>query len=852
MTAPPGSRTSGASFSLPLELRLALRDLRGGLAGFTIFLICIALGTGAIGSINSLSGAIQDAIAREGKELLGGDLEAMLIHRQADAAERAYLASLGEAGEVATLRAMARRPDGGAQALVDLKAVDGAYPLYGEVTFEKGSLSAVMREGGVAVDRSLPGQLQIGLGDSIVIGRASFPVVAILDREPDRLAASPAFGARILLSLDALNKTGLAEPGSLVRWAYRIKTRAPAPSKFKEELAAKFPEAGFLTRDSSDPSPSVRNMLRRLTEFLTLTGLTAMLTGGIGVANAVAAFIERRRKTIATYKSLGASRRVIFRIFLIEIGLLALLGIAIGFVISALAPALAVNSMQGLIPLGIDTSPQWHALALAALFGSLTALPFILWPVGRASQVRAAELFRDGTGERASPPPLGFRIASFSAAGLLALAAIGLSREQRIAAFTCAAVLGIFVLFWGAGSGIRRLANAVKRPKWPEAALALVNIGGPGSLARPVALSLGAGLTLLTAVSLVDASLTDEIESRLPEHAPSYFFIGVPKQDLDSFQGLLSRSAPGAKIASAPMLRGRLVALKGVPVEQIQVPSSAEWVVNGDRGVTYAETPPQGSEVTEGRWWAAGYEGEPLVSFEADIAKALGLKTGDTVTVNVIGRNLTAKIANLRKVRWGTLDINFVMIFSPNALRNAPFGYLAALSWPEGQAPDAKAEATVLKAVASAYPTVSAIDVKDALGAIGGVFEKIMRAVRIAGSVTLVMGALVVAGALMAAQRKRIYEAVVLRALGASKRRIVAAHMLEYLALALCLSLIAAALGLLAAYVIAAHVMKLGFSLSVFALLQPSLIETIFVVALGAAGTFRVLSAKPAYYLRSE
>jgi putative ABC transport system permease protein len=274
--------------------------------------------------------------------------------------------------------------------------------------------------------------------------------------------------------------------------------------------------------------------------------------------------------------------------------------------------------------------------------------------------------------------------------------------------------------------------------------------------------------------------------------------------------------------------------------------------VNGDRGITYAETPPQGSEVTEGKWWAAGYEGEPLVSFEADIAKALGLKTGDTVTVNVIGRNLTAKIANLRKVRWGTLDINFVMIFSPNALRNAPFSYLAALSWPEGQAPDAKAEATVLKAVASAYPTVSAIDVKDALGAIGGVFEKVMRAVRIAGSVTLVMGALVVAGALMAARSRRIHEAVVLRALGASKRRIVAAHMLEYGALALCLSLIAAALGLLAAYAIAVHVMKLGFSLSVFALLQPSLIETIFVVTLGAAGTFRVLSAKPAYYLRSE
>ena len=418
--------------SLPLELRLALRDLRGGLGGFAIFLICIALGTGAIGTINSLSDAIQDSIVREGKELLGGDAEATLIHRQAGAAERDYLATLGEIGEVATLRAMARKPDGGEQALVDLKAVDGAYPLYGAVTFEEGGgLGAVMREDGLAVDRSILDRLGIGLGDRLSIGRASFPVAAVLSHEPDRLAAGPAFGARILLSLDALKKTGLVEPGSLVRWSYRIKARAPLPASFKEDLASKFPEAGFLTRDSSDPSPGVKNMLQRLTEFLTLTGLTAMLTGGIGVANAVSGFIERRRKTIATYKSLGASQAIVFRVFLIEIGLLALIGIAIGFALAAAVPWASAGLMRDVVPIDIETGLQGRALGLAALFGLLTALPFILWPIGRAGQVRAAELFRDSSGERPGLPPLGYRLASFLAAGLLAAAAIALSQEHR-------------------------------------------------------------------------------------------------------------------------------------------------------------------------------------------------------------------------------------------------------------------------------------------------------------------------------------------------------------------------------------------------------------------------------------
>ncbi len=853
MSAAATGRASGIWIRLPLALRLAFRDLRGGIGGFTIFLICIALGTGAIGTINSLSNAIQDSIAREGKDLLGGDVEATLIHRQASESERAYLASLGEVSEAATLRAMARKPDGSGQTLVDLKAIDSAYPLYGAVTFEEGGgLASIMQEGGVAVERSFLERLGISLGDRIAIGRASFPVTTLLEHEPDRLAVGPAFGARILLSLGSLQKTGLIEPGSLVRWGYRIKTRIPAPASFKTDLATAFPEAGFLIRDSSDPSPGVKNMLQRLTEFLTLTGLTAMLTGGIGVANAVSSFIERRRKIIATYKSLGASQRIIFRVFLLEIGLLALAGISIGFVIAAAAPWLSVNLMRTIVPISIETGLQWRALGLAALFGLLTALPFILWPVGRAQQVRPAELFRDASGEAPGLPPLGYRLASFLAAGLLAAAAVSLSSEHGIAAATCAAVLVIFALFWGAGTGIRRLASTVKRPKRPELALALANIGGAASLSRTISLSLGTGLTLLTAVSLVDASLTHEIKSRLPEHAPSYFLIGVPKQDLQAFQDLLTRNAPGVKISTAPMLRGRLVALKGVPVEQVHVPSSAEWVLNGDRGITYSDSLPTGSETTEGEWWPANYGGEPLVSFEADIAKALGLKTGDTVTVNVIGRNLTAKIANFRKVQWGSMDINFVMIFSPNALKKAPFNFLATTSWPEGQPPDLKAEAAMLKAVATGYPTVSAINVKDALGAINGVFEKVMRAVRIAGSVTLIMGALVVAGALMAAQRRRIYEAVILRTLGTSKGRIIAAHLLEYLGLALCLSAAAAMLGLLAAYAVVAHVMNLSFSLSLPSLLQPSVLETIFVVVLGAAGTLRVLSAKPAHYLRSE
>ena len=491
----------------------------------------------------------------------------------------------------------------------------------------------------------------------------------------------------------------------------------------------------------------MRSTLERLTEFLTLVGLTAMLTGGIGVANAVAAFIERRRMTIAAFKALGATDRIIFRVFFVEIALLALLGLLLGFAIAAGAPWIVANLLSGVAPIAIEPGIQGGALTLAALFGLLSALPFILWPLGRAQQVRAAELLRAGSEDRFGWPPLSYRLTSFAVVAALALAAILLSKEHRIAAYTCAALFVVFALFWIIGTGIRRLAATLKRPKRPEMALALANIAGPASLSRTIALSLGAGLTLLTAVSLVDASLSNELQARLPDRAPSYFFIGIPKRDLIAFEDLLEQKAPGARISAAPMLRGRLVALRGVPVEQLKPSSSAEWVLNGDRGITYSDVLPVGSQLTNGEWWPVDYSGEPLVSFEADIAKTLGLKIGDAVTVNVLGRNLTAKIANFRKVRWGSLDINFVMIFSPNALKQAPFTYLATLAWPAGGAPDTKAEAEAIKAVGATYPAVSAIRVRDALNAINGVFEKVMRAVRAAGAVTLVMGALVAAAA---------------------------------------------------------------------------------------------------------
>ena len=478
------------------------------------------------------------------------------------------------------------------------------------------------------------------------------------------------------------------------------------------------------------------------------------------------------------------------------------------------------------------------------------ALLFALWPLGRAERVSAAVLFRDEvTSESAAPRPRVIVATLLVLIGLLAVAVLT-SESQKLAFMFCAGLLVVFAVFLALGHAVTWLARRAPRSRIPEIALAVGNIGAPGGLARSVVLSLGAGLSLLVAVALTDASLVKELTSRLPEQSPNYFVLDIAKDDYPAVVKTVTEASPAAEVSSAPMLRGRVVRLKGVPVEQIKAPPEAAWVLTGDRGLSYAEAVPEGSKVIAGTWWAADYAGEPLVSFEAELAGKLGLAIGDDVTVNVLGRNITARVSNLREVNWESLAINFVMVFSPNTLQAAPHNLLATITLPKGAT--LEQEALVGRRLGKTFPAVTAIRVKDALDAFNRIFVKVMTAVRAAGSVTLVAGALVLAGALVTAQRRRILEAVILKVLGATRRRIVGSHLVEYLLLAGVTAMFAVILGAMAAWLTLHSVMDIAFTFSWRAVLQALGLATGLVLLFGGVGTWQVLRARPVPYLRSE
>jgi putative ABC transport system permease protein len=849
-------------------LRIALRELRGGIRGFYIFIACVALGVMVITTVTALSDALTHGLERQGQMILGGDATLARTHAGASETERQWLGARGRVSETATMRTMARSLDGEEQALVELKAVDIAYPLVGAVKLAGSSslasaIASDNNERRAAVDPVMLERLGIKAGERFRLGEIEVVAAAAISDEPDGLSDRMTFGPRVLVSLPTLEATGLLKPGALVRWRYSLlldaaqtaadaqasKDRANVAS-FADAVKRDLPEAGFTVLDKRDPSPRVRKTLERLQQFLTLLGLTALLVGGVGVANAVETFVDRRRKVIATMKSLGAPARVVFQIFFVQVAVMAAIGVAIGLALGQIVPWLLHARFAHVLPFPAELSLSPWSFANGAIYGLMVAALFTLWPLGLAERISPAELFRDEVVEHRGWPRRNLMLLTAAIALALAAMVILSSDSHRIAAWFVAGLVVIFGAFMGLGQLVTWLARRAPRSRWPELAIAVGNIGAPGGLTRSVVLSLGAGLSLLVAVALTDSSLVNEMTTRLPERSPNYFVLDIPKGEFDAVTATVRKSAPQATIDSAPMLRGRLVKLGDRAVETIKAPPEAEWVLRGDRGLSYSAGVPVGSEVVAGSWWDADHAGEPLVSFEAELAKQLGVGIGDTVTVNVLGRNITARISNLRTVNWESLAINFVLVFSPNTLAGAPHNLLATVTLPDTTT--IADEAGVARALGKAYPTITVIRVKDAIEQFGSVLEKIMAAVRVAGSVTLAAGALVLAGALATAQRRRILEAVILKALGATRRRILTAHLLEYALIGGATALLAILFGSAAAWVALENVMDVRFSFSAGAVALALSLAVGLVLLFGGLGTWQVLRARPVPYLRSQ
>jgi putative ABC transport system permease protein len=519
----------------------------------------------------------------------------------------------------------------------------------------------------------------------------------------------------------------------------------------------------------------------------------------------------------------------------------------IGLVIGALSPIFAAQFLAQFLP--VSTTPTLYpgALLLAALFGILTTLAFAILPLGHAREVPATALFREQGFEARHLPSWPYILLATLFMAALAGLAILTAYDRYIAVVFVAAIIFAFAVLRLVAALIAWLARRSPRVHSPALRLAIGNIHRPGALTPSVVLSLGLGLALLVTLTLIDGNLRQQLTGRMNEGAPNFFFVDIQSAEVDAFRNLVQAQAPKGKLMEVPMLRGRIVAFNGEDVTKLNVPAAGRWVLNGDRGITYSDAVPENAALTEGSWWDKDYSGEPLVSFSSEEAHELGLKIGDTVTVNVLGRNITAKIANLRRVQWESLSINFVMVFSPNTFRGAPHAWLATLTDPASTPAE---DAAILKSVTNTYPTVTSVRVKDAIDIVNQLVAQLATAIRAAASVALIASILVLAGALAAGNRARTHDAVVLKTLGATRAMLIRAFSYEYLILGLATAIFALIAGAAAAWFIVARIMRLpsAFLPDVAGLtLVTALVLT---VGIGLIGTWRILGQKAAPVLR--
>ncbi|WP_299044240.1 FtsX-like permease family protein [uncultured Tateyamaria sp.] len=840
--------------TLATSARFARRELRGGLRGFRIFLACLALGVAAIATVGSVRSAIEAGLAREGAALLGGDAELDFTYRFASEDERAWMGSVaGAVSEIADFRSMAvvTRNEETERGLTQIKAVDSAYPLIGAVELSPDvplpdALSG--RDGlpGAVMERALIDRLGLSVGDTFRLGTQDFVLMATLVREPDSAAGGFGLGPRTIVLRTALENAQLLAPGTLFNSKYRLDLPEGVDLATLETRARdRFEATGMRWTDARNGAPGVAEFVDRLGAFLVLVGLSGLAVGGVGVSAAVRAYLAGKTSVIATLRTLGAERSTIFQTYFIQIGVLSLVGIALGLALGAVAPLALAPIIEARLPIPASFTIYSAPLIEAAIYGLLTAFVFTLWPLARAEDVRAATLFRDALDKARLLPRIGYLF--WIGLGLVAL--IGLaglfSGTWWLTLWTSGGIAFALGLLALAATLIRWVSrHAAPRARGrPALRWALGAISGTREGAASVVLSLGLGLSVLAAVGQIDGNLRNAITGNLPDIAPSYFFVDIQRDQMQGYAERLENDPAVSRVDSAPMLRGIITQINGQRAADV---AGDHWVLSGDRGITYSERPSENTRITEGNWWPADYAGPPQISFAAEEAEEMGLSIGDSMTINILGRDITGTITSFREVDFSTAGIGFILSMNPSALAGAPHTFISTVYATEG------AETQILRDIANAYPNVTAIRVRDAIDRVSEVLAGLAAATSYGAAATLLTGFLVLIGAAAAGTQARTYEAAVLKTLGATRRRILISFATRSALLGLGAGAVALAAGIAGGWAVSYYIMDTDFTViwpSALAIVIGGVTATLLA---GLAFAWGPLAARPAQVLRGR
>jgi putative ABC transport system permease protein len=813
-----------------------------------VFLACVALGVAAIAAAGSTADAFRNGLAAQSREILGGDLAVTLQGRKFTPAEQAAFARLGRTTDTYRVRAMAQAPSG-TRRLVEVRGVDAAYPLAGVATVKGAAgLQAALGSDGAAVEQALLDKLGMSVGQTLLVGDARFTIRAVLDQEPDRLAGGFSLGPRVVIAHARMEQAGLVAADSLFTQTVRIALPAGSDApRTGEALHKAFPDAGFRIRDRNDAAAGLRRLIDQLEYFLGFIGLAALLAGGLGVNGAVSSYLETRKPSIAVLKALGAEGPLIRDMFLVRIGALSALGVVIGLVTGAATPFVLGWLFKDSITIPALFAVYPAPLIKAAIFGVLATAAFSLLPLARARATPPSSLFRRDLVGRLHPGPE----AVFAVLAGLGLAAVSVATAPTptVAAGMVATVAFAYGLLWLLGQGATAVAARLRRLTSGAVRMGLANLAGPASAARTVSPSIGLGVALLAVVLLLQSTLLAEVRDVAPNTAPALILTQVRSGQaaaLDQAAAKVLGPLDDDRYRRMPMATGRITGIGGQPVRPEAIAPEGRWAFDQDVGLTLLDAAPRDADVVAGKWWPAGYKGPPLVMLDERIAVAAKLKPGDAVTLSILGREIEARIAGLRKTEPGKFGTGFSLIVSPSALAGADLAQVVMI-----KADKAQADA-LTKRLGVSFPGVTVIDVRDQLEAAGKLLDQLSLGVRGAAAVVALAGLLVLVGATTATAERRTREVAILKVLGATRGQALVASVVEYGAVGLIAATTGALLGTAAAYPVVRYAFHFDwrFDWSVITVLLP--LTVVLTAAGGALAAVPALMQRPAPVLRGE
>ena len=830
---------------------MAIRELRSGVSGFRIFLACLILGVGTISAIGTVKSGIEIAISEKGSELLGGNAEAEFTYRLANTEELKWLETISQnISRIIEFRSMAKFVEGGTneRALTQVKAVDNEYPLIGNVQLVSGkSFKDVFRQPKSAVMESdLASRLGIDIGETFSLGLTKFVLRDIIQSSPDDAGTNFGLGPRTIIKSEDLLDSGLIAPGTLFTAKYRLLIE---PLKNLDELRAlakiKFENNGMRWRDARNGAPGISEFVSRLSAFFIMVGLAGLVVGGVGIGSAVKSYLNRKISTIAVMRSLGATNFQIFMTYFVQLAIISFIGITIGLVIGASVPHLCAPLLKVLIPIPISIVFSIKPIAEAAIYGTIIATLFTLWPLSRCENIQAAALFREMNLIKDGLPRLKYLVLSFILVIILLIISAVFNQNPELTSwFALGFTVALVTLFLSARllmyciKKLGRVINGHPSTRWALAAMGGTQEGTNNSL-----IAIGLGLTVLAIIGQVDGNLRTSINNNLPEVAPSYFVIDIQKSQIEEVRDILNSNKGVISFDEAPMLRGIITKINNKQASEV---AGDHWVIRGDRGVTYFEELPKRFNLTKGQLWPKDYSGATQISFAAEQAEELGIGIGDSVTVNIMGREITGEITSLRNVDFSSAGIGFVIAMNPSALKKAPHSFIMTIY------ASTEAETEVFNDLSSRFSNITLIKVRNVIERVSNLLSSMATASSYGALTTLAMGFLVLLGSAASGQSARSYDAAILKTLGATQKDLIISYIIRF-------SLIGATAGFVAiffavggAWCITSLVLELPFKIIWDTALMIIIGGLIANLLAGLYFATQALKIKPANFLRAQ